>query len=185
MSAVATASKTQRTWILAATIVASSMAFIDGTVVTIALPAMQRGFGADIADMQWVSNAYLLLLGSLILVGGGLGDRVGRRLTFMVGIVLFALASIFCAAAPTVQVLIVGRLAQGIGAALLSPPSLRHHFGDLSIRRTSAAAPSAPGPPPRRSPPRSVRRSAASSSTFSPGASLSGSTSRSPRSRSG
>ena len=131
MSAVATASETERPWILAATIVASSMAFIDGSVVNIALPAMQRGFGADIADMQWVSNAYLLLLGSLILVGGGLGDRVGRRLIFMIGIVLFALASIFCAAAPTVQVLIVGRLVQGIGAALLVPQSPRHHFGDL------------------------------------------------------
>src|SRR5207342_1732329 len=115
---------TQRSWILAATIVASSMAFIDGSVVNIALPSMQRGFGAGIDDMQWVSNAYLLLLGSLIMVGGGLGERVGRRLTFMIGIVLFALASIFCAAAPTVQVLIVGRLVQGIGAALLVPQSL-------------------------------------------------------------
>ena len=124
MSAVATASETERPWILAATIVASSMAFIDGSVVNIALPAMQRGFGADIADMQWVSNAYLLLLGSLILVGGGLGDRVGRRLIFMIGIVLFALASISCAAAPTVGLLIVGRLVQGIGAALLVPQSL-------------------------------------------------------------
>src|SRR5207247_3447087 len=95
---VAAATETRRPWILAATIVASSMAFIDGSVVTIALPAMQRSFGASIADMQWVSNAYLLLLGSLILVGGGLGDRVGRRLIFMIGIVLFALASIACAA---------------------------------------------------------------------------------------
>src|SRR5262249_37663190 len=85
------------------------------SVVGIALPAMQRGFGADIADMQWVPNAYLLLLGALILVGGGLGDRVGRRLIFLVGIAVFALASIACAAAPTVDVLIV---------ALLVPQSL-------------------------------------------------------------
>src|SRR6266542_4118392 len=124
MTAVAAATETRRPWILAATIVASSMAFIDGSVVTIALPAMQRGFGASIADMQWVSNAYLLLLGSLILVGGGLGDRVGRRLIFLIGIAVFSLASIFCAVAPTIQVLIIARLIQGIGAALLVPQSL-------------------------------------------------------------
>jgi EmrB/QacA subfamily drug resistance transporter len=113
-----------RGWILSATILASSMAFIDGSVVTIALPAMQRGLGATLADMQWVSNAYLLLLGSLILVGGGLGDRVGRRLIFLVGIAVFTLASILCAAAPSVDVLIVARSIQGIGAALLVPQSL-------------------------------------------------------------
>lgn len=124
MSAAARVTDASRPWILAATIVASSMAFIDSSVVTIALPAMQRGLGADIADMQWVSNAYLLLLGALILVGGGLGDRIGRRLIFMIGIALFTLASILCAVAPTVAILIVARMVQGIGAALLVPQSL-------------------------------------------------------------
>ena len=125
MSATAVRSgAADRTWILAATILASSMAFIDSSVVTIALPAMQRSLGATIADMQWVSNAYMLFLGSLILVGGGLGDRVGRRLIFLIGIAVFALASILCAAAPTVEVLILARMVQGIGAALLVPQSL-------------------------------------------------------------
>ena len=124
MSAATAVTDESRTWILSATIVASSMAFIDGSVVTIALPAMQRGLGAQLADMQWVSNAYLLLLGSLILVGGGLGDRVGRRLIFMIGIALFAFASILCAVAPSVDILIAARLLQGVGAALLVPQSL-------------------------------------------------------------
>src|SRR5258705_10887650 len=92
-----------RTFVLAATITASAMAFIDGTVVNIALPVIERGLGADLADLQWVSNAYLVVLGSLILVGGGLGDRVGRRLVFIIGISVFAGASIICAVSPTVQ----------------------------------------------------------------------------------
>jgi EmrB/QacA subfamily drug resistance transporter len=112
------------TLVLAATITASAMAFIDGSVVNIALPVIQRGLGASLADMQWVSNAYLLLLGSLILVGGGLGDRIGRRRIFLVGIVLFGAASLVCAVAPSVGVLIAARLAQGVGAALLVPQSL-------------------------------------------------------------
>ena len=124
MSAAAASTGASRTWILAATILASSMAFIDSSVVTIALPAMQRGLGATLADMQWVSNAYLLLLGSLILVGGGLGDRVGRRLIFLIGIAVFTIASILCAAAPTVDILILARMVQGVGAALLVPQSL-------------------------------------------------------------
>src|SRR5258706_2286985 len=113
-----------RTFVLAATITASAMAFIDGTVVNIALPVIQKGLGADLADLQWVSNAYLILLGSLILVAGGLGDRVGRRLVFIVGIAVFAVASVLCAAAPTVEFLIGARILQGIGAALLVPQSL-------------------------------------------------------------
>ncbi len=124
MSAAVAAGEVRRGPILAATIVASSMAFIDGTVVTIALPAMQRGLHAGLADMEWVSNAYLLLLGSLILVGGGLGDRLGRRRVFIAGIALFAAASALCALAPDAGVLIAARLAQGVGAALLVPQSL-------------------------------------------------------------
>lgn len=113
-----------RPFVLAATIVASSMAFIDGTVVNIALPAIQGSLGAGIAELQWVVNGYLLPLGALMLVGGGLGDRLGRRRIFVAGIVLFTLASVACAIAPTVGLLIAARAAQGIGAALLVPQSL-------------------------------------------------------------
>ena len=78
------------------------MAFIDSTVVNIAAPAIQAGFDATIGDLQWVLNGYLLMLGALMLVGGGLGDRVGRRFIFIIGIVVFTAASVACAVAPTV-----------------------------------------------------------------------------------
>jgi len=113
-----------RPYVLAATIIASAMAFIDSSVVGIAVPAIQKELGADIVAMQWVANAYLLMLGALILVGGGLGDRVGRRLIFLIGIVAFTLASLACAVAPTAGFLIVARAVQGVGAALLVPQSL-------------------------------------------------------------
>jgi EmrB/QacA subfamily drug resistance transporter len=113
-----------RRWVLAATIVASAMAFVDGTVVNIALPAIQRSFAADVADLQWVVNGYLLPLGALILVGGGLGDRIGRRRVFLAGIVVFALASVGCALATGLGLLVASRVVQGIGAALLVPQSL-------------------------------------------------------------
>lgn len=113
-----------RPFVLAATIVASAMAFIDGTVVSIALPVIQESLAADILSLQWVVNSYLLLLGALILVGGGLGDRLGRRRVFAVGIIIFAVASILCAIAPDVQFLIGARALQGVGAALLVPQSL-------------------------------------------------------------
>jgi len=113
-----------RPFVLAATILASAMAFIDGSVVNIALPAIQHGLDADIADLQWVLNGYLLMLGALLLVGGGLGDRIGRRRVFLIGIVAFTAASVVCALAPTVIVLVAARALQGIGAALLVPQSL-------------------------------------------------------------
>ena len=111
-------------YVLAATIIASAMAFIDSTVVGIAVPAIQKNLSADIVAMQWVANAYALMLGALILVGGGLGDRIGRRRVFLAGIVLFTVASLLCAISPTVDVLIVARAIQGVGAALLVPQSL-------------------------------------------------------------
>jgi MFS family permease len=114
---------TQR-WVLAATVLASAMAFIDGTVVTIALPVIQTEFHASFPEMQWVVNAYTLLLGALILVAGGLGDRVGRRRIFVIGIGIFAAASLVCAIAPNVEILIAGRAVQGVGGALLVPQSL-------------------------------------------------------------
>jgi len=113
---------------LAATVLGSSMAFIDGSVVNIALPAIQRDFAgsssAGLAAMQWVINAYLLALGSLVLVGGSLGDRFGRRTVFIIGIALFTAASAACGLAPGAGPLIAARALQGVGAALLVPASL-------------------------------------------------------------
>lgn len=110
--------------VLAATVIASAMAFIDGSVVTIALPAMQAELQADFQQLQWVVNAYTLPLGALILVGGGIGDRVGRKRVFLAGILIFAVASLICAASGSVGLLIGGRALQGIGAAFLVPQSL-------------------------------------------------------------
>ncbi|MGH8083847.1 MAG: MFS transporter [Lysobacter sp.] len=115
---------THRSQALAATILGSSMAFIDGSVVNVALPAIQRDLAADTAGIQWVINAYLLLLGALVLIGGSSGDRYGRRRVFLLGIVLFTLASIGCGLAPGVGTLIAARAAQGVAAALLVPSSL-------------------------------------------------------------
>jgi EmrB/QacA subfamily drug resistance transporter len=111
-------------WVLAATILGSSMAFIDGSVVNIALPAIQRELDASLADLQWIVNGYTLLLGALILTGGALGDRFGRRLIFIIGIAAFTLASVACGLAPDSLTLIFARMLQGIGGALLVPSSL-------------------------------------------------------------
>ena len=113
-----------RPWVLAATILASAMAFIDGSVVTIALPVLQRELGDGLAALQWVVNGYTLCLGALILVGGAAGDRFGRRRLFLIGTGGFALASLGCALAPGLGWLIAARVAQGIGAALMVPQSL-------------------------------------------------------------
>ena len=113
-----------QTWILAATIVASSMAFIDSTVVNVALPALQASFHATVADVQWVVESYGLLLAALILVGGSLGDIFGRRLIFLLGVVIFAAASAGCGLAASIHQLLIARSVQGIGAALLVPGSL-------------------------------------------------------------
>ncbi len=113
-----------RRGVLAATTIASAMAFVDSTVVGIAVPAIQKELAADIVAMQWVANAFLLMLGSLILVGGGLGDRIGRRRVFLAGIVVFTVASLMCAVAPNAALLIAARAIQGVGAALLVPQSL-------------------------------------------------------------
>src|SRR5262245_5673272 len=111
-------------WILATTILGSSLAFIDGTVVNLALPALQRDLNATLVDAQWVVEAYALLLASLILVGGSLGDIYGRRRIFAAGVALFAVASIWCGVAADIGQLIFARALQGIGAALLVPGSL-------------------------------------------------------------
>ena len=117
-------SKARGRWILAATILASSMAFIDGTVVNVALPALQTNLNASAVDVQWVIEAYALLLSALLLVGGSLGDHYGRRRIFLLGIVIFAIASGGCGFAGNVRQLIIARALQGLGAALLVPGSL-------------------------------------------------------------
>src|SRR6202046_1811087 len=113
-----------KTWVLIAAILGSSMTFIDGAAVNVALPIIQRELGATSDQMQWVIEAYALFLSALILVGGSLGDIFGRRKLFVIGIAIFAAASIGCAAAPGIIVLIVARSIQGIGGALAVPESL-------------------------------------------------------------
>jgi EmrB/QacA subfamily drug resistance transporter len=111
-------------WVLVGTVLGSGMAMLDATVVNIALPRLGKDLGADFAGYQWVLNAYTLTLASLILLGGSLGDRFGRRRVFTIGAVWFLAASILCAASPTIEVLIAARLLQGVGGALLTPGSL-------------------------------------------------------------
>ena len=109
---------------LAATIIGSSMAFIDGSVVNVSLPAIQRALHADAAATQWIVNAYLLLLGAFVLIGGSAADLYGRRAIFVSGVAVFTAASIACAFSPNIALLIVSRTVQGLGAALLIPASL-------------------------------------------------------------
>jgi EmrB/QacA subfamily drug resistance transporter len=111
-------------WVLAATILASSMAFIDGTVVNVALPALQKDLNATAIGVQWVVEAYALFLSALLLVGGSLGDHYGRKRVFLIGVSLFAAASAWCGLAPNIEQLIAARAVQGIGGALLIPGSL-------------------------------------------------------------
>src|SRR3954468_5289721 len=111
-------------WVVAATVLGSGIATLDGTVVGIALPAIGRDFDVGVASLQWVVNAYTLTLAGLLLLGGALGDRFGRRRVFIVGTVWFAAASLLCGLAPSAGVLVVARALQGVGAALLTPGSL-------------------------------------------------------------
>ncbi len=111
-------------WTLAAAVLGSGMAFLDATVVNVALPAMAEDLHADLADLQWVLDAYLVTLTALLLLGGALGDRYGRRRVFTVGVGAFAIASALCGVAPTTGALIVARALQGVGAAMLVPGSL-------------------------------------------------------------
>jgi EmrB/QacA subfamily drug resistance transporter len=113
-----------RQWTLAATIIGSSLTFIDATVVNVALPALQATLHATITDVQWVLESYALFLGGLILVGGSLGDQFGRKRVFLAGLWVFTIASIACGAAGSMRALIVARALQGIGAAFLVPGSL-------------------------------------------------------------
>ncbi|WP_432120155.1 MFS transporter [Streptomyces sp. bgisy032] len=111
-------------WILLTTVLGSSMALLDSTVVNVALPRIGRDLDADLAALQWTVNAYMVTLAGLILLGGALGDRFGRRRVFVVGVVWFAVASLLCGLAPDAPVLIAARALQGVGGALLTPGSL-------------------------------------------------------------
>ncbi|SOD84927.1 MFS transporter [Streptomyces sp. Ag109_G2-15] len=114
----------QGKWILFTTVLGSSMAMLDSTVVNVALPTIGRDLGASLAALQWTVNAYMVTLAGLILLGGSLGDRYGRRKIFVLGVVWFAAASLLCGLAPTSGVLIAARALQGVGGALLTPGSL-------------------------------------------------------------
>ena len=114
----------RRRMVLAACVLASSMAYIDGSVLVVALPKLRAHFAADLASVQWVLTGYLLALASLTLIGGALADVYGKARVLAIGCVLFALASIGCALAPSAVALVVGRIAQGVAAALVAPASL-------------------------------------------------------------
>jgi EmrB/QacA subfamily drug resistance transporter len=120
----------QARWVLATTALGSGMAFLDGTVVNVALPSIGADLDAEVSGLQWIINGYMLMLASLILLSGSLGDRLGRRRMFVAGISWFAVASAICTIAPNLEVLVAGRVLQGIGGALLTP-------GSLAILQTS------------------------------------------------
>src|SRR5437773_657377 len=122
--AAASGIRAMRRWTLVATIIGSSLTFVDATVVNVALPALQAELHATITDVQWVIEAYALFLGGLILVGGSMGDQLGRKRTFLAGVVLFTIASIACGLAASTRALIAARAVQGAGAAFLVPGSL-------------------------------------------------------------
>src|SRR3981189_1581533 len=105
-------------WALAATVLGTSLAFLDSTIINIALPKIGAELSAPLAGLQWIVNGYTLWWASLILLGGALGDRYGRRRVFLVGVVWFALASLLCAVAPNIGVLVAARILQGAGGAL-------------------------------------------------------------------
>jgi EmrB/QacA subfamily drug resistance transporter len=126
-------------WVLIATILGSSMAFIDGSVVNVALPVIQRDLNATATDVQWIVEAYSLFLASLILVGGSLGDLFGRRRVFTIGVALFVVASFICGIASNILVLIISRAIQGVGGALLVPGSLAIISASFSVEQRGRA----------------------------------------------
>jgi EmrB/QacA subfamily drug resistance transporter len=126
-------------WVLAAAILGSSITFIDGTVVNVALPILQRDLGASVGETQWVVESYALMLSALILVGGSLGDLFGRRKIFSLGVLLFGIASVLCGVAQSPNQLIIARGVQGIGAAMLVPGSLALISANFSKQRRGRA----------------------------------------------
>jgi MFS family permease len=143
-------SRTKR-FTLIATILGSSIAFIDMTVINVALPPIQRDLGGGLTAQQWIVDAYLLTLGSLILVGGSLGDIFGEVRMFTLGVAAFGVASVLCALAPTANALIVSRGLQGVAGALLTPASLAVITSTFSgHERGQRSARGRRGPVPRR-----------------------------------
>ena len=138
-TAVSSCAKASQPYVLAVTILGSSMVFIDGTVVNVALPALQTAMDATVAGVQWVVEAYALLLAALLLLGGALGDKFGRKRIFSTGVALFALASMWCGLAPSIGQLIGARAVQGIGGALLVPGSLAIIGASFSTKERGAA----------------------------------------------
>lgn len=126
-------------WIVAATVLGSSLTMLDGTVVNIALPAVAADLGADVSGLQWTVTGYTLTLAAFVLLGGSLGDRYGRARLFAIGTVWFTAASVACALAPSVDALVAARVIQGIGAALLTPGSLAILSASLDPRDRGAA----------------------------------------------
>jgi EmrB/QacA subfamily drug resistance transporter len=131
--------KSSQPYVLAVTILGSSMVFIDGTVVNVALPALQADMNASVVDVQWVVESYALLLAALLLLGGALGDKLGRKRIFSVGVAVFALASVWCGLAPSIGQLIAARAVQGIGGALLVPGSLAIIGASFSAKERGTA----------------------------------------------
>ncbi len=129
----------QGRWLIAATALGSGIAFLDGTVVNTALPAIRRDFHTSISGLQWVVTSYLLAVGSLLVFGGSLGDRLGRRKIFVIGVIGFSIASLGCGLAPTLPLLVAARLVQGVAAALLVPGSLALISATIDPRDRGAA----------------------------------------------
>src|SRR5262245_14232560 len=127
-------------WALFVATLGSGMAFLDSTVVNVALPVMQRELAVSVDLVQWIVEAYALFLASLVLVGGALGDRLGRRRVFSAGAALFAAASVACGLAPSALALVIARAIQGIGGALLVPGSLALISAAYSDERARGAA---------------------------------------------
>src|ERR1700683_5728553 len=126
-------------WVLAVAVLGDSMILLEATVVNVALPTIGHDLGAGVAGLQWTLNSYVLTLAALVLVGGSLSDIYGRRRIFILGVVVFVAASALCAAAPTIELLVIARFVQGIGGALLTPGSLAIIDAVLSTcDRTSA-----------------------------------------------
>ena len=130
-------------WIMASSILASAMAFIDGTALNVILPALQKDLQATGSGLFWILNSYLLMLASLILIGGTLGDNRGRKNVFMIGIALFICGSVACGFAPDVVWLVIFRLLQGIGGALMIPEACLSY--PLPLMKKNAAGRSVPG----------------------------------------
>lgn len=126
-------------WIVIAAVLGSSMVFLDGSTVNVALPALQASLGASAVDVQWVINGYTLFLAALLMLGGSLGDHLGRKRVFMAGVVVFTVASMWCGLAPSVRQLIAARALQGVGGALLTPGSLALINANFSPGKRGAA----------------------------------------------